>query len=177
MVKKLILIALAGLVCGCSARGEQLRLKPLARGFSEAWEPKPRDFTLEINEIFVNGQETIHCVLRNVSTKTVEVDHQSLPWYGEEGFSVVVVAADGTVLGEPKDPPPFMSHIGPPRGQDVITAGGSIEGNILNLELIPVTHLPRSEDTLLLWSYRGLKNVTSGSTYVLSGITFLKAKP
>jgi NADP oxidoreductase coenzyme F420-dependent len=55
-----------------------------------------------------------------------------------------------------------------------IAVGKSINGEI-DLELMPITDLPRDEDLLLLWSY-GLGDVGSNAHYSLSGITLLKRK-
>lgn len=119
---------------------------------------------------------TMHCALRNISGKALEVDASTLPWNNADLFSAIAVAADGKVVAQNKDPPPFFgSRIGAPAGPAAIPSGESMEGRF-DLKYMHVTNLPRNEDLLLPWSYRHLKNWSSGDQYVSSGITLLNAK-
>jgi hypothetical protein len=84
MRKVIALFALSIVVCGCSDRGGQPRLEPLARGLAEAWPPVARDLKLEIHAENNGEQVTMHCALKNVSAKAVEVDASTLPWNGPD---------------------------------------------------------------------------------------------
>jgi len=105
------LFVLSIFVCSCSERGELPRLQPLARGFAEAWQPLPRDFNLDIRAENNGEQVIMHCILRNISVKALEADASTLPWNNPDWFSAIAVAADGRVVSQNKEPPPFLSRI------------------------------------------------------------------
>jgi len=172
----IIVFTLSLFVGGCSKQNAQPQREQLVRGLADTWQPTPRDVSLEIHEEDYGQRAVLRCVLRNVSGRAIDVDHQTLPWDNADGFSVIAVAADGTVVGRPKDPPPFFgSRIGPPPGRDTIRPGESMQGTI-DASYLPVTELPRNQDLFLIWSYRGLKTLTSSDQYLLNGITILNAK-
>jgi hypothetical protein len=54
-------------------------------------------------------------------------------------------------------------------------ASGEYTQGRFGMEFMPIMDLPRNEALLILWSYRQLKDWTSGDQYVLSGITLLNA--
>jgi hypothetical protein len=176
MRRVIFVFTLSLFVCGCSKQNAQPQREQLVRGLADAWEPVPRDVSLEIYEEDYGQRTILRCVLRNVSGKAIDVDHQTLPWYNADGFWVIAVAADGTVVGRTKDPPPFFgSRIGPPPGRDIIPPSASMQGTI-DPSYLSVTQLPRNQDLFLLWSYHGLKTLASSDQYLLNGITLLNAK-
>ena len=169
------LLVLSIFVCSCSQRDGLPRLQPLARGFAEAWQPLPRDFNLDIRAER-NGDDLImHCILRNISAKVLEVDTSTLPWNNADWFSAIAVAADGRVVAQNKGPPPLLSCISAPPKAMAIPSGDSREA-MFDLKVVPLTTLPRNEDLLLVWSYQELKHWDSDQKYVLSGMTLLNAR-
>jgi hypothetical protein len=175
MRKVIALLALSIVVCGCSERGGQPRLEPLARGLGEAWQPVARDLKLEMHAANNGEQVTMHCVLKNVSANAIEVDASTLPWNNADLFSVSAVAADGkVVMQQQKLPPVRLSRISVLPRPVAIASGESMEGRI-DLGEMPISNLPRNEDLLLLWSYQMLKNRRSDAQYMLSGVTLLNA--
>jgi hypothetical protein len=176
MRKAIVFFALSIVVCGCNERGGQPQLEPLARGLAEAWQPVALDLKLEIHPENNGEQVTMHCVLRNVSAKEIDVDQESLPWNNADAFSVGAVAADGKVVQQnPVSAPAVIAHISAPHAPVALRSGESMEGRI-DMGLMRIGNIPHNEDFLLLWSYPLLRDWRSDAHYMLSGITLLNAK-
>jgi hypothetical protein len=175
MRKAFTFFALSIIVCGCSERGGQPRLEPLARGLSEAMQPDYADFTLEVRALDKGNRVTLHCVLRNVSiAKTaIDVDASTLPWRNADFFDINAVAANGKVVHRNPWPVELARISGPPTPL-TIASGKSIEGE-MDLGAMPISGLPRNEDLLLLWS-SSIREFRADNDYVvLRGVTFLRA--
>ena len=140
MRKVIVLFALSIVVCGCNERGGKLRLEPLARGLAEAWQPVALDLKLEIHPENNGEQVTMHCVLRNVSAKAIDVDQESLPWNNADAFSVSAVAADGKVVQQnPVSAPTVIARISAPHAPVALASGESMEARI---DMLPRKALP-----------------------------------
>ena len=175
MRKAILLFALSIAVCGCNERRDLPRLEPLARGLAEAWQPVARDLKLEIHPENDGEQVTMHCILRNVSAKEIDVDQETLPWNNADAFSVSAVAADGRVIEQrPAPVPALVARISAPHAPVPLAPGESIEGRI-DMGFMRIGSIPHSKDLLLLWSYPRLKDWLSDAHYMLGGITLLKA--
>ena len=124
-----------------------------------------------------NGEQvTMHCVLRNVSAKAIDVDQESLPWNNADAFSVSAVAADGKVVRQsPVSVPAVIARISAPHAPVALAPGESIEARI-DMGLMRIGNIPQNEDLLLLWSYPLLKDWRSDAHYMLSGFTLLNAR-
>ncbi len=176
MRKAIVLFALSIVVCGCNERGGKPRLEPLARGLAEAWQPVALDLKLEIHPENNGEQVTMHCVLRNVSAKAIDVDQESLPWNNADAFSVSAVAADGKVVQQnPVSAPAVIARISAPHAPVALASGESMEARI-DMGVMRIGNIPQNEDLLLLWSYPLLKDWRSDAHYMLSGITLLNAR-
>src|ERR1700694_1887085 len=80
-----------------------------------------------------NGEAvTMHCDLKNVSAKAIEVDASTLPWNNADLFSVNAVAADGKVKLQQHPPPPVeIIRLSAPRAPVTITSGESLKGGVI----------------------------------------------
>jgi hypothetical protein len=157
-------------ICGCTDRGGQPRLEPLARGLAEVWQPATRDLKLEIQAEMNGDRVTLHCVLQNTSATAIKVDSSTLPWITPGFFSIDAVTASGRVVHRNA----LVSQISNFPSPVSIASGESMVGAI-DLGVMPITDLPRDEDLLLVWSY-GLADGGSDAQYFLRGITLLKRK-
>lgn len=150
MRKAIVFFALSIAVYGCHKPGGQPRLEPLARGLAEAWQPVALDLKLEIQPEINGEQVTMHCVLRNVSAKEIDVDQESLPWNNADAFSVGAVAADGKLLQQnPASAPAVIARISAPHAPVPLASGESIEGSI-DMGLMRMDNIPHNDDLLLL---------------------------
>jgi hypothetical protein len=173
--KAFALFSLSFIVCGCSERGGQPRLEPLARGLSEAMQPAYADFTLDIRAQDKGNRVILHCVLRNVSiAKTaIDVDESTLPWRNADFFDINAVTANGKVVH--RNPWPVeLARISGPRTPLTVASGQSIEGE-MDLGAMPINGLPRDEDLLLLWSSSIREFRADNDSVVLRGVTFMRA--
>lgn len=176
MRKAIVLFALSIAVCGCNKHGGQLRLEPLARGLAEAWQPVALSMKLDMHPEVNGEQVTMHCVLRNISAREIDVDQESLPWNNADAFSVSAVAADGEVIQQkPVSAPAVIARIAAPHAPVAFASGQSMEGRI-DMGLMRISDITRNEDLLFLWSYTLLKDWRSDARYTLSGTTLLKAR-
>jgi hypothetical protein len=150
MRKLIAFFALSIFVFGCGERAGQPRLEALARGLAEAWQPVARDLKLEIHAENNGEAVTMHCDLKNVSAKAIEVDASTLPCNNADLFSVNAVAADGKVKLQQHPPPPVeIIRLSAPRAPVTITSGESLKGGF-DLEIMPIKGFPRNEDWILL---------------------------
>ena len=172
------LLAITALVAiwGCSAPHDDVQLRQLAVGLSEAWPRATWDLSLTIVANDQSGKTVLHCVLMNTSAEPINVDASTLPWIAPGLFNVNAVTAGGTVI---RRHPVTTQPVNLPR---IVTigVGESLEGDF-DLTQLPIgveTPPPRSEDLLLLWSY-SLGDWSSSldgrpsRSYFVSGTTLL----
>jgi hypothetical protein len=170
-----IIVAIAIVMCGCNDQAGLPRLEPLARGLAEGWQPEAVNLKLEIHPD-VDGQAILHCVLRNVSAKEIDVDQESLPWNNADAFSLSAVAANGDVIKQkPLQVSAVIAHISAPHMPVPLAPGEHIDGN-LDLNIMQIGDIPHNKDILLLWSFPRLKDWASDLHYMLSGITLVKVR-
>jgi hypothetical protein len=97
-----------------------------------------------------------------------------LPWMNADRFSIDAVDANGKV-GNCKNPTQaMMPRIASPPKPMAIAPGESMEGEI-DLEVMPISALPRNVDVLLFWSY-WIRDWRDDAPYIFSGKILLEAK-
>jgi hypothetical protein len=117
---------------------------------------------------------TLRCVLKNLSATAADVDGSTLPWMNADRFSIDAVDANGKV-GNSKNPTQaMMPRIASPPKPMAIAPGESMEGEI-DLEVMPISALPRNVDVLLFWSY-WIRDWRDDAPYMFSGKILLEAK-
>lgn len=176
MRNAVIIVALAILIFGCNDQAGLPHLEPLAHGLAEGWQPEAVDLKLEIHPDVDGNQAILHCTLRNVSAKEIDVDQESLPWNNADAFTASAIAANGDVIRQTPVPvSAVIAHISAPHAPVPLAPGGHMDGSV-DVNLMRIGDMPQNKDFLLLWSYRRLKDWTSEAHYLLSGITLIKAR-
>ena len=174
MRKLIALLAVLIVVGGCTGGDGQPRLEPLARGLSDAMQPRYADLRLEISALTEADRITLHCVLRNVSIaeNPIDVDASTLPWRNADLFEIDAVTLNGKVVHRCLWPIE-LGRISAVPSPLTVASGESIEGDMYLREM-PIGGIPTNEDLLLVWS-TSMRVFNSETATELRGVTFLKA--